>query len=528
MTDIQTHLLDMLKELDEICKKHNITYYLIGGSALGAIRHHGFIPWDDDADITMTWDNWLKFESIIDKELRPDRRLMTWKRTPDYPAVFARYSNVTTTCIVNSLSYSPITWGLMIDIFILTPIPNEEKARTKFHNYMKLYGELVNPFFPVNPNTRNFQYELLYFLSVIFGKRKVLEYITGKIYGYEESQCTHYSYSYPRVHVIYEKSIFQAPRYIPFEDTLLPVPTNVEEHLRILFGETWMLLPKKQNQISEHRMVVDLLHSYDYYTDDYLLFSPYEKIMKSYRKWKSWRIRVLSKNNYRKISNIKFEYLKDALEWDKFWNTYESQILYCYEMKQYNEISVLFKKSYPLFCKKEYLENKLIPTVTDIQLEILLYMLNRDGFYHIVPDLCQTLASRKKKLNINCRRLSDLAQTKQSLMVSFTDSDKCPDKTFIRKLLTEYPEDYTLLLLYLHCVLTTEDADWTDIKVMIDRGLSNFPYDGAFQKYLGDYLLAQGNPGAAKEQYKIAKSYLRNGLLLQEIELSLDKGITNE
>lgn len=77
MTDLQSKLLEMLKEIDVICRKYQITYYLIGGSALGAVRHHGFIPWDDDADIVMTRDNWLKFESIIDQEIRPDRKYMT-------------------------------------------------------------------------------------------------------------------------------------------------------------------------------------------------------------------------------------------------------------------------------------------------------------------------------------------------------------------------------------------------------------------------------------------------------------------
>ena len=133
MTELQAVLLEMLKEIDGICKKNDITYYLIGGSALGAVRHNGFLPWDDDADIVMTRENWLRFEEIIDSELPPNRELMCWERTPEYPAVFARYTNKETTCIVHSLGYSPISWGLMIDIFILTPIPNEPAKRKKFH-----------------------------------------------------------------------------------------------------------------------------------------------------------------------------------------------------------------------------------------------------------------------------------------------------------------------------------------------------------------------------------------------------------
>ena len=58
MTEVQQELFGLLCELDDICRANDITYYLIGGSALGAVRHHGFLPWDDDADIVLTKQNW--------------------------------------------------------------------------------------------------------------------------------------------------------------------------------------------------------------------------------------------------------------------------------------------------------------------------------------------------------------------------------------------------------------------------------------------------------------------------------------
>ena len=61
----QKHLLDLLKEVDAFCREHGITYYCAGGTVIGAARHRGFIPWDDDIDIYMTRENFFKFDKAL-------------------------------------------------------------------------------------------------------------------------------------------------------------------------------------------------------------------------------------------------------------------------------------------------------------------------------------------------------------------------------------------------------------------------------------------------------------------------------
>ena len=70
---LQMVILGIIKDIDELCRKKNIEYYLLGGSAIGAIRHKGFIPWDDDLDIIMTSDNYIKFLRICKEQLDKEK-----------------------------------------------------------------------------------------------------------------------------------------------------------------------------------------------------------------------------------------------------------------------------------------------------------------------------------------------------------------------------------------------------------------------------------------------------------------------
>ena len=66
---LQLKILEIVKVIDKICIDNNIEYYLIYGSVLGAVRHKGFIPWDDDFDIGMTYENYIKFQEVCDEQL---------------------------------------------------------------------------------------------------------------------------------------------------------------------------------------------------------------------------------------------------------------------------------------------------------------------------------------------------------------------------------------------------------------------------------------------------------------------------
>ncbi|MDZ5038441.1 LicD family protein, partial [Clostridium perfringens] len=114
---LQEYEIEMLKTVDRICKKNNIKYYLTWGSALGAIRHGGFIPWDDDIDISMTWDDYKKFEEIAQSELG-DKYFYQSQQTDKH--CFTTWNKIrinNTTSMEKHLKHIKCHYGICMDIF---------------------------------------------------------------------------------------------------------------------------------------------------------------------------------------------------------------------------------------------------------------------------------------------------------------------------------------------------------------------------------------------------------------------------
>jgi len=127
---IQQIQLDLLLELDRICKKNQIPYQLFSGTLLGSIRHQGFIPWDDDIDLCMMRSDYDRFLTLASKELPDGIFLQTTQTDPEYLFQYAKLRKIGTRMIESKMANRSIQNGIFIDIFPFDRIPNNVFKQT--------------------------------------------------------------------------------------------------------------------------------------------------------------------------------------------------------------------------------------------------------------------------------------------------------------------------------------------------------------------------------------------------------------
>lgn len=246
MTDIQKELYKLIKEIDEICTKNNIVYYLAGGSAIGALRHRGYIPWDDDMDIYMTRDNYLKFLEVCKTQLPPDRTVVCQELNRNFHNNFARYMDTSTTAIhINQLVHEKDPAGIIIDIFVLDPIPDDKKLQEQYIKDFMLYSDIINP-----SSVYSFRWRtnlLRYFKYRILMKKHGIDYVLTKLekkmFCYKEEDCSKYILRWGGIPFIFDKDMYGNGVRYQYEDTMLLCPDRSADYLSWHYGDDWMFIP---------------------------------------------------------------------------------------------------------------------------------------------------------------------------------------------------------------------------------------------------------------------------------------------
>lgn len=236
--------MDLYEELERVCKKHNLRFFAIGGTLLGAIRHNGFIPWDDDMDIVMPREDYEKLCKLYHNEFHSPYFLQTPDTDPGYYFSFAKLRNSNTTCISMPFRNSLFNQGIDIDIFPLDyiDISNAEgknkairESIMKCSSYMKIGSEeylnerqMAN-FNKYNTNNPRQEYDNIQLLAQSFGKT---DYLGINV-------CT----IYPFLRLSWPAHCFEEVEDHRFEHISVAIPKGWHEILSICFGNYMQFPP---------------------------------------------------------------------------------------------------------------------------------------------------------------------------------------------------------------------------------------------------------------------------------------------
>ena len=264
---IQNRILETMKYIDELCRKHGIVYYIMGGTALGAVRHGGFIHWDDDLDIFMTPGEYKRFQAAFAQENSPDYVLQEWRTTPDY-LEYAKVRRNHTTFIEENLKHErQMHHGIYVDIMILHKVPENRLIQRLVYlksKYVTFYGLSQRNWKPKN----RMQKTALKVLKLL-PNRWLAKRCYRHIYRYDE-RSENYCYCYWITKAnfrqgLFSKEFFNTAVDIRFEDSYLLGPECIQEYLAYRYGNYMKLPPESERAAAVHAYIADADRDYSEY-----------------------------------------------------------------------------------------------------------------------------------------------------------------------------------------------------------------------------------------------------------------------
>ena len=268
MTELQEKLLDILKWFSSFCEENNLRYYLLGGTMLGAMRHEGFIPWDDDIDVGMPRADYERMAQILSENPSEQYAFETPNtEETDYYYPFSKIYDTSTTLIENTKHQ--IKRGIYIDVFPLDGIGNtEEEAKINYKKVKKIYQLLMTRVGKVRKGrgfVKNAAVVLMQAIpKFILNDKKILKQLDAACAERSFDDCEYIGNLVGNwwEKEIIPKEIMGEPTDCTFEGLTVKGPANADKYLTYIYGD-WRKLPPEEKRISHHDFIlIDLYKSY--------------------------------------------------------------------------------------------------------------------------------------------------------------------------------------------------------------------------------------------------------------------------
>ena len=254
--------LMILKDVVQVLDKHDLEYYMYGGSLIGTIRHKGFIPWDDDIDIILFREDFEKALPILDKELSDKYDLVQMNYIDDCFGSFAKVSLKGTTFSRWYTDYVEYDLGINIDLFVLDNIPNNEFIGKLHHfAYVFLYQFVINSCIKMDmytPFRTKLHHAVYHFLNIIPIDKKFWKKLLTKemkFFGNKNTDkvvdCFNSNGFMP-----YQRDDFEPAVKASFENFEVKIPKNYDKLLTQIFGN-YMEIPPEEDRYNAAPEIID-------------------------------------------------------------------------------------------------------------------------------------------------------------------------------------------------------------------------------------------------------------------------------
>ena len=257
LNSLKQALTGILGEIDAICRRHGLRYVLAGGTALGAARHGGFIPWDDDLDIAMPREDYDRFIEIAGRELPPDLYFRCFSTDPDYYLPFGKVCRRNTSYVTELDSELTEDNEIFVDVFPMDSATSPDSAMLRLRaTLVKGLKAVVIRKKRMHLQSTSGKVRLIQILFAPFSSRTLMRW-QEKVMRWQGKKPTEYrtnlGSNYHYVKQTMSESVYFPAREVAFEGRQFMAPGRLEDFLTRLYGNRYMELPPPEKRVT-HRI----------------------------------------------------------------------------------------------------------------------------------------------------------------------------------------------------------------------------------------------------------------------------------
>ncbi|MCM1179167.1 MAG: LicD family protein [Clostridium sp.] len=262
--------LELLRDFQKLCERHGLEYFAGGGTAIGAVRHQGFIPWDDDIDVNLYRDDYELFLKYAEEEYSDKYEIMNAETSDVYPLMSTRWMKKGTKFKEECFKDLDLDLGVFLDIYCFDNVPDDDKKMRRqgrsvwFLNKLMILKAVKKPVLYFDGWKAKVVYVIswivhtllnLFHVSNAFLYKQVKKELT-KYNGQRTKRIAYYFDPTPFTSVIDFDDVFPT-RKVPFEDGEMRVGCHVEKYLEKRFGD-YMKLPPEDKRHNHPPYIFDL------------------------------------------------------------------------------------------------------------------------------------------------------------------------------------------------------------------------------------------------------------------------------